>query len=207
MDIRNTPSSPKPSGHNLADFTRPNRDAIERGTPDAADIRAKLARTRAEQAARLQAAEEKQLAERIDSARAVHAERIDAARQTEARKDAAGGDVVDIDPAVADVASEERADLAAQAELAERAEAARDQLALEGRRAFNAREALGQRAANARDELSLSETSVRLRADAQPADEASRAERVAELRSLYQQGRLNTDELVARAAYNLLSGE
>jgi anti-sigma28 factor (negative regulator of flagellin synthesis) len=82
--------------------------------------------------------------------------------------------------------------MAGQALLAERAAAAR---------------LVSERAAGARDKLSLSETSLRLRADAQPADDAARAERVAELKSLYQQGRLNTDELVARAAYHMLSGE
>lgn len=207
MDIRNTPSSPKPSGHNLADFTRPNRDAIERGTPDVEDIRAQLARTKAQQAARQEAADEKQLAQRIDAARSTHAERVAAARQKEARKAGAQGDVVDIDPAVADASGAEREQMAEEARLAERAQNARNQIAEEARRAFSARGQLAERAEGARDKLSLSDTSLRLRADAQPADEASRAERVAELKSLFQQGRLNTDELVARAAYNLLSGE
>lgn len=193
MEIRNNSFKGQPA-RNPADFTRPNRDAIERGTPSVADIRAEQARAKAAQAARLEAAQEQQKAERIDAARNVHAERVGAARQVEQRKaDALPADVVDIGPEVAQADATEGERQAGQALVAERALAAR--------------EVLADRAAGARDKLSLSDTSLRLRADVQPDGEAARAERVSELKSLYQQGRLNTDELVARAAYHMLSGE
>lgn len=192
MEIRNNSFKGQPA-RNQADFTRPNREAIERGTPDVEDIRAKQARARAEHAARVEAAEAKENAQRIDAARNVHAERVASARVVEQRAGAASSqDVVDIAADVAQADDVERERMAGQALLAERAAAAR---------------LVSERAAGARDKLSLSETSLRLRADAQPADDAARAERVAELKSLHQQGRLNTDELVARAAYHMLSGE
>jgi hypothetical protein len=192
MEIRNNSFKGQPA-RNQADFTRPNREAIERGTPDVEDIRAQQARARAEHAARMEAAEAKENAQRIDAARSVHAERVASARVVEQRAGAASSqDVVDIAADVAQADDVERERMAGQALLAERAAAAR---------------LVSERAAGARDKLSLSETSLRLRADAQPADDAARAERVAELKSLYQQGRLNTDELVARAAYHMLSGE
>lgn len=192
MEIRNNSFKGQPA-RNQADFTRPNREAIERGTPDVEDIRTKQARARAEHAARVEAAEAKENAQRIDAARNVHAERVASARVVEQRAGAASSqDVVDIAADVAQADDVERERMAGQALLAERAAAAR---------------LVSERAAGARDKLSLSETSLRLRADAQPADDAARAERVAELKSLHQQGRLNTDELVARAAYHLLSGE
>jgi anti-sigma28 factor (negative regulator of flagellin synthesis) len=210
MEIRNDSFKAQPARHH-ADFTRPNREAIERGTPGVDDIRAQQARAKAEQAARMEAAEAKESAQRIEAARAVHAERLTAARLYEGRKVSAPAaetvDTVDIAPDVADADAAERARMADEALEAERASGARDQLALQAQRAEAARALLSERAGGARDQLALSETSMRLRADAQPADEAARAERVAELKALFQQGRLNTDELVARASYNLLSGE
>ena len=207
MEIRNNSFKAQPAKH-IADFTRPNREAIERGTPGVDDIRAQQARAKAEQAARLEAAEAKELAQRIDAARNVHAQRVAAARRTGERSGtAATEDTLDIAPDVAEADQAERAGMAREALEAERAAGARDQLALQAQRAEAARALLAERAGGARDKLSLSETSLRLRADAQPADEAARAERVAELKALFQQGRLNTDELVARASYHLLSGE
>lgn len=204
MDIRNNPSSPKPSHHNVADFTRPNRDAIERGTPDVEDIRERIASAKAQQ-----------LEKRIGEARDKHADRVMAARRNlRAEGTSDSGDVLDIDPAVAEIdpaAAEidglERDPAAEQSRVAARAQAARDKLAENARRALAAREQLADRAQDARDKLSLSDTSIRLRAAAQPSDETSRAERVAELKELYQAGRLNSAELVGRAATNLLSGE
>lgn len=38
-------------------------------------------------------------------------------------------------------------------------------------------------------------------------DSAARSERLSEIKSLYEQGKLNTDELVARAAHRMLGGE
>ncbi len=38
-------------------------------------------------------------------------------------------------------------------------------------------------------------------------DSSSRSERLAELKALHEQGKLNTDELVARAAHRMLGGE
>lgn len=202
MEIRNNSFNAQPA-KKVADFTRPNREAIQRGTPDVEDIRAEQARAKAQHAARMEAAEEKQAAQRIDAARAVHAERVANARQVEERRSAtATGDVVDIAPDQA-----ERARRTDEALESERALGARDQLALQAERAEAARALLSDRASGARDKLSLSETSIRLRADVQPNDEAARAERVAELKANFQQGRLNTDELVARAAYHMLSGE
>lgn len=207
MEIRNDSFKAQPA-KNQADFTRPNREAIERGTPDTEDIRAETARAKADQAARMEAAEAKQTAQRIDAARVKHAERVASARQLEQRKAAtAGGDVVDIAPELAGADQAARARLADEALESERAQGARDQLALQAERAGAARAKLSDRASAARDELSLSETSLRLRADAQPSDDTARAERVAELKARFQEGSLNTDELVAQAAYHMLSGE
>lgn len=207
MEIRNNSSRPQPA-RNQADFTRPNREAIERGTPDVADIRAELARSKAQHAARMEAAEQKEHAQRIEAARNVHAQRVAGARSAEQRAAAApapASDSVEIAADVAGASQAERARMANEALETERAQGARDQLALQAERAEAAR-ALADRAQGARDQLALSETGLRLRAGAQGADEA-RAERVAELKALFQQGRLNSDELVARAAYHLMSGE
>jgi anti-sigma28 factor (negative regulator of flagellin synthesis) len=209
MEIRNNSFKAQPA-KNAADFTRPNREAIERGTPDVEDIRAEQARAKAQHAARMEAAEAKETAQRIDAARAVHSERVSKARVVEERKSAAAapaGDVVDIAADVAGADPAERARMADEAQESERALGARDQASLQAQRAEAARALLTDRASGARDKISLSETSMRLRADAQPSDEAARAERVAELKAHFQQGRLNTDELVARAAYHMLSGE
>ena len=86
---------------------------------------------------------------------------------------------------------------------AERAHRARDK---RFDRIANAREKVLERLGNTADKVSLSETTLRLRADIEPAD-PTRTERLAELRSQVQQGTLNTDELIARAAFKLLSGE
>lgn len=205
MEIRNDSFEAQPAKR-IADFTRPNREAIKRGTPGIEDIRAQQARAKAEHAARMEAAEGKELAQRIDAARTVHAQRLSGARRADDATQPAA-DTVEIAP---DAVEAERADLARTAteELeAERASGARDQLSLQTERAEAARALLAERAGAARDKLSLSDTSLRLRADAEPADGSARAERVAELKALFQQGRLNTDELVARASYHLLSGE
>lgn len=212
MEIRsNSFDASKPP--QKADITRPNRDSIERGTPDAAsadDVRAQVARNKAAQAARSEAAAEKNKAQRIDAARATYAERMGNARPTEPAPGAAqAADVIDIRPEVAEASQAERAQLARESMLAERAGGARDQIALTSQRADGARVQLFERGENARDKVSLSDTSMRLRADAAlPSHEdPARAEHVAELRSLHQQGRLNTDELIARAAFHMLSGE
>jgi hypothetical protein len=207
-----------------ADITRPIRDSIERGTPepaDAEDVRAQVARNKAELAARMEAAAKQLAGERAKGAREKHAERLANARTkaNDSAPVAQAADVVDIRPEAASVSQAERAQNARESMLADRAQHVRDSMHLVSERAENARavqhraeaarEVHGDRAEQARDKVSLSDTGLRLRAHAarDEREDAVRAERVDELRTLHRQGRLNTDELIARAAYHLLSGE
>lgn len=60
------------------------------------------------------------------------------------------------------------------------------------------------------DRLDISQVSKRLvdRAlEISQSNESTRSERLAELKSLHDQGRLDTDELIARAAHRMLGGE
>ena len=213
MEIRSNSFDPAQRPPAQADITRPNRDTIERGTPEPAtgeDVRARLARQRheaAEKAERAKAARAKHEADeksqRAAAARGRHeaAERANRIRMARLRASAQDGgptspaaraDTVEIGSTQAEQANSVQANL-----IAERAQAAR------GR--HEAAET-HQRAMAARDRLSLSETTLRLQADAAPGNNPG-SERVAELRALHQAGALNTEELIARAAFKLLSGE
>ena len=64
------------------------------------------------------------------------------------------------------------------------------------------------RASAARDKLSLSDTTLRLQADAATSEgEDVGSRNLAEIRKRVENASLNTDELIAKAAYKLLSGE
>ena len=212
MEIRSNAFEPARPSLPSADITRPNRETIERRTPEPSnpeDVRARLAQQKQVLAERAAAARQAQLAERAQNAR----ETLKAQRVANARAQLAGEDAA-VRPAAADsgeaapgASQAERAASVREALLAERAQNARAKKLSE--RAQGARESLlQQRIEGARDKVSLSETSLRLRAQAaREPDGAERAERVSELRALHQQGALNTDELIARAAYKMLSGE
>jgi len=214
MEIRSNSFDPAHRPFPQGDITRPNRETIERGTPepiDADDVRAHLARHKheaLEKAKRAKAAraehETDEKAQRATAARGKHelAENADRIRLARAR--AQGGD--EQSPESARDPVEIRSGPARQAEqarsaqeglIAQRAHAARER--------YEAQET-HERAMAARDKLSLSDTTLRLQAEVAPA-ESARGERIAELRALHQTGALNTDELIARAAFKLLSGE
>ena len=197
MEIRSNSFEPLRRGANPADITRPNRETIDKSTPapkSSEDVRTRLSDERREADLR---------SERLQAARAKRADRIRNAREKRIErfgKALAKHSVQEETPK----ATPSRAD---SVELSEG-------IATKAERAHNARDKRFERIANAlarhpengADKVSLSETTLRLRADIAPGDPA-RADRVAELRSLHEQGTLNTDELIARAAFKLLSGE
>jgi len=78
-------------------------------------------------------------------------------------------------------------------------------LAVQGRERLEAAE-LHDRAMNARDKLSLSDTTLRMQADVASSGEESQS-RIADLRRRVENASLTTDELIAKAAYKLLSGD
>ena len=206
MQIRSNSYDPSQRPFPQADITRTNREAIDRGTPEpdsAKDVRARLARHKheaAEKADRAQAArqrhEDAEKAQRATAARQKHeaAEKSNRARLARER-DQGQGDRVDLETGGA--SRNEQARSLQESLIAQRASAARQK--------HEAAE-VSQRAQAARDKLSLSDTTLRLRSAVAP-DDAARSERLAELRGLHQAGALNTDELIARAAFKLLSGE
>jgi anti-sigma28 factor (negative regulator of flagellin synthesis) len=200
MEIRSNSFEPLRRGANPADITRPNRETIDKSTPEPRspeDVRAHLAEERREadlRSQRLQAAREKR-ADRVHNARDKRIERFGNALAKHSGQEEAPAatpqrsDSIDIEDGIAS--------------KAERAHRARDK---RFDRIANAREKVLERMGSTSDKVSLSETTLRLRADIEPAD-PTRAGRLAELRSQVQQGTLNTDELIARAAFKLLSGE
>ncbi len=203
MEIRSPSNEPSRPAQSASDITRLNREAIRKRMPeplDAEDMRAELARQQEQEAQRIAAARQAYKAERAQNAREKRSERAHDARE----KALASQDQVraaSADPAEAPAGQPSRAERlqnAREAYLAERAQNARDVLAAKG-------------AQDSTDRISLSETSLRLRAHAarggQGVEDETRAARIAELRELHQSGSLNTDELIARAAFKLLSGE
>lgn len=204
MEIRSN-FDPARRPYPQADITRPNRETIDRETPEPvnpSDVRARLARERREAlqlAKRIKNARQQVKAQdgdnpqRADKARA---ETSKAHRISQAREGLAE-EAPRVDSA--EVAS-------APVDLSERIKNARQKhLAVQGRQRLEA-VALHERAMNARDKLSLSDTTLRLQADAASTSEDG-SSRIADLRRRVENASLTTDELLSKAAFKLLSGD
>ncbi len=178
MEIRSPSNEPSRPTRLSTDITRLNRETIRQGTPEPVDA--------------------EDLRAKLARQKEIEAQRIAAAREAYVSKRAqlARDKMERVQDAREKAA--ERPSLARETYLAERAQNARDVLA-------------GKNSQDDADRISLSETSLRLRAHAaragQGAEDESRAARIAELRARHESGDLNTDELIARAAFKLLSGE
>jgi len=210
MEIRSN-SFNAPQNRRL-DITLPNRETIAENKPkpvSTEDVRARsaeqrqLAKERAENVR-----QSNQLAQRAENARQIRSERIANARSIRsdrvgnARRQA-GSSPADGPRAAgnlgrAEAPSISQSDRAADVRAAQLAE-----------RSQGAREHRADRIGNARDQVELSETSMRARARAsERANLASeKAERLHELRNQFDSGTLNTKELIAKAAFKMLSGE
>lgn len=210
MEIRSNAFN-APKNHRL-DITLPNRESIAAGKPDPVspeDVRARGAEQRQIAKERIEGARDKaqQLAERAKNARSIRSERIANARSLRAeRSEGARRQAVAAPADEARPVDLERAERPAVSQAERAADVRAAQLA---ERAQGAREHRADRIGNARDQVELSETSMRVRARgserAQLASE--KAQRLHELRGQFEAGTLNTDELIAKAAFKMLSGE
>ena len=211
MEIRSNfepPRRPYPQ----ADITRPNRDTIERQTPEPAtgeDVRANAARQKHEArelAKRIKNARQKMKADDPGYSKRAHAARV---KHEEAEK--ANRIRMARERAVNQEDAAPRADSVEIAgtpvDISQRAHNARAKYeAAESRHRYEAAE-VRARASAARDKLSLSDTTLRLQADAASSEGSGEESRIAELRRRVENASLNTDELIAKAAYKLLSGD
>jgi hypothetical protein len=161
-----------------ADITRPNREAIDKSIPEFPP--------------------EKPVEEGVETSDAKRSLklRIQNARQDARERRVANARADHLEQRVANARQEHRA---------QRIQNARDEA--KAQRIANARTEAGK---GSPDAVELSRASE-IVADAArltgPSRDAERAERVQDLKTDYVAGKLNTDELIARAAFRMLSGE